>query len=148
MNFGNTYINWLNENTECGRYTPTHIWAGADDQDMDRLQLPIKYIQATPNVPTWQLTTITVTCIPVASVGASGAVLVEAGALLESSREWIQLEAPCRKSRSRSAVSLLTRLSVLTFSTCFSVCGPLPGEEDIKEGSKCTKWIKVFVILQ
>ncbi len=72
--------------------------------------------------------------IPVAIGGASVAVLGEAEALLGSSREWIQLEAPCRKSRSSSAVSLLTRLSVLTFSTCVSVCGSLPAEGVTEEG--------------
>ena len=72
--------------------------------------------------------TVTVGGIPVAPGGASAAVLGVAEALLGSSSEWIQLEAPCRKSLSSSAVSLLTRLSVLTFSTCVSVCGPLPGK--------------------
>ena len=90
--------------------------------------------------------------IPVAPGGASAAVLGGAEALLESSREWIQLEAPCRKSLSSSAVSLLTRLSVLTFSTCVSVCGSLPAEggmdERLARRERCTTEIKsVFVIL-
>lgn len=72
--------------------------------------------------------TVIVGGIPVAPGGASAAVLGEGEALFESSREWIQLEAPCLKSLSSSAVSLLTRLIVLTFSTCVSVCGSLPGE--------------------
>lgn len=80
--------------------------------------------------------------IPVAPDGASAAVLGEAEALLESSREWIQLEAPCLKSRSSSAVSLLTRLRVLTFSTGVSVCGSLPKEGRIEQRSmlkiRCT----------
>lgn len=67
--------------------------------------------------------------VPVAPGGGSSAEPGEAGALLESSSEWIQLEAPCLKSRSMSAVSLLTRLSVLTRSTCASVCGSLPEED-------------------
>lgn len=72
--------------------------------------------------------------IPVAPGGASAAVLGGAVALLGSSREWIQLEAPCRKSLSSSAVSRLTRLSVLTFSTCASVSGSLPEDEETEEG--------------
>lgn len=79
-------------------------------------------------------------CLPGASGGASAAAPAEAEDLLGSSRAWIQLVAPCRKSRSSSAVSLFTMLSVLTFSTCFSVCGPLPGERDTRErkGRWCT----------
>ena len=56
-------------------------------------------------------------CVPVAAEGA----------LFGSSRAWNQLEAPCLKSRSSSAVSLLTRVMVLTFSTCFSAWASTPG---------------------
>lgn len=77
--------------------------------------------------------TVTVGGVPVALGGASAAVLADARALLESSREWIQLEAPCLKSLSSSAVSLRTMLSVLTFSICASVCGSLPGEGVMEE---------------
>lgn len=59
--------------------------------------------------------------------GGSAAAPADGGALLESSREWIQLDAPCLKSLSSSAVSLLTMLNVLTLSICASACGSLPG---------------------
>ncbi len=94
----------------------------------------ISYSHQTANACTnTPIHTVTVSCVPVAPSGASAAALGVAEALLGSSREWIQLEAPCRKSLSSSAVSLLTRLSVLTFSTCVSVCGSLPGERDTEE---------------
>lgn len=74
--------------------------------------------------------------VPVDPGGGSTVAPADGGALLESSREWIQLEAPCLKSLSSSAVSLLTILSVLTLSICASACGSLPGggSEGEREG--------------